>query len=41
MLVEEYLSVDDEIMEDGRMSDFIIDVRAGEVLVSVVPPKAQ
>jgi hypothetical protein len=39
LLVEEYLNVDEEISENARMSDFIIDVNGGEVVVNMVPSK--
>ena len=39
LLVEEYLKVDEEITEKDGMTEFIIDVNGGEVIVSMVPPK--
>ena len=41
LLVEEYLKVDEEITERDGMSEFIIDVNGGEVVVNMVPPKAR
>ena len=41
LLVEEYLDVDEEIVEGGSMTDFIIDIRGGEVVVRFAPPKAR
>lgn len=39
LLVEEYLNVDDEIVEGNGLSEFIIDARGGEVVVNMVAPK--
>ena len=39
LLVEEYLKVDDEITESGGMSEFIIDVSGGEVIVNMMSSK--
>ncbi|KAK4889331.1 hypothetical protein LTR27_011868 [Elasticomyces elasticus] len=39
MLVYEYLKVDDEITETGGMSEFIIDVSGGEIIVNMVHSK--
>lgn len=41
LLVEEYLKVDDEITEGSGMSEFIIDVNGGEVVVNMVLPKTR
>jgi len=41
LMVEEYLSVDEEITEGSGMSEFIIDVSGGEVVVNIVPPKVR
>ncbi|KAK3636661.1 hypothetical protein LTR56_000846 [Elasticomyces elasticus] len=39
MLVCEYLKVDDEITEKGGISEFIIDVSGGEIIVNMVHSK--
>jgi hypothetical protein len=41
LLVEEYLKVDEEITEKNGMTEFIIDVNGGEVIVTMVPPKSR
>lgn len=41
MLVEEYLNIDEDITENDGMSEFIIDVNGGEVVVNMVPPKSR
>jgi hypothetical protein len=41
LLVEEYLKVDEEITEKDGMTEFIIDVNGGEVIVTMVPPKSR
>jgi hypothetical protein len=41
MLVEEYLNIDEEITENGGLSEYIIDVNGGEVVVNMVPPKSR
>lgn len=39
MMVDAYLRVDDEITEGAGLSEFIIDVNGGEIVVNIVPPK--
>ena len=39
LMVEAYLRVDEEITEGAGMSEFIIDVNGGEVVVNIVPTK--
>jgi len=39
LMVEVYLSVDEEITEGAGISEFIIDVSGGEVVVNIVSPK--
>lgn len=39
LMVEAYLAVDEEISEKAGMSECIIDVNGGEVVVGFVPPK--
>lgn len=39
LLVEEYLSIDEEITEGGSMSEFIIDANGDEVVVNKVPER--
>ena len=41
LLVEEYLKIDEEITEKDGMTEFIIDVNGGEVIVTMVPPKSR
>lgn len=41
LLVEEYLAVDEEIVEGDRLSDFMIDVKGGEVEVHNGAPKVR
>lgn len=39
LLVEEYLKVDEEIVEKADITEFVIDVKGGEAFVSIVPRK--
>ena len=39
LMVEAYLGVDEEIKEGAGMSEFMIDVSGGEVIVNIVPSK--
>jgi len=41
LLVEEYLKVDEEIAEKDTVSECIIDVNGGEVIVSMVPSRTR
>lgn len=41
LLVEEYLKVDEEIAETDGISDFVIDVNGGEVVVNMTKSKAR
>ena len=41
MMVEAYLSVDEEITENAGMSEFIIDAVNGEVVINIAAPKAR
>lgn len=41
LLVDTYLGVDEEIVEGSVISDFMIDVNCGEVVVNIVPPKSR
>ncbi|KAF2233612.1 P-loop containing nucleoside triphosphate hydrolase protein [Viridothelium virens] len=41
LMVDAYLSVDEEITEGGGMSELIIDVNGGEAVVNIVPPKSR
>jgi hypothetical protein len=38
-MVEAYLGVDEDITEEARISELIIDVQNDEVVVHFVPPK--
>lgn len=39
LMVDAYLSVDEEIVEDGGMAECIIDVNGGEAVVNILPPQ--
>lgn len=41
MLVEEYLSIDEEITEGDGISEFFIDVNGGEVVVNMITGKSR
>ena len=40
-MVEEYLGVKEKITEGAGMSEFIVDVNGGEVVVNIIPPKTR
>ena len=41
LMVDAYLGVDEEITEGAGMSEFIIDINGGEVVVNIVLPTAR